>query len=59
MLKTLHKLANSVIVNLLSNLGDLVIALGLKSNKCCYRSIGVNCSTKCSVGSNCCQNFIV
>ena len=28
------------------------------TNKCCCRSIGVKCSTKCYVGSDCCQNLI-
>ena len=27
-------------------------------NKCCCKSKGVNCSTKCHVGSDCCQNLI-
>ena len=27
------------------------------TNKCCRRSIGISCSSKCHVGSDCCQNL--
>ena len=61
-LSTMTKLVESPIgvsTSRKSNLGDLgVWPLGPKSDKCYCRSIDVNCSTKCSVGSDCCQKLI-
>ena len=35
-----------------------VLPWGLKSNKCCCKSIGIKCSPKLKAGSDCCQNVI-
>ena len=61
-LSTMTKLVGSPIgvsTSRKSNLGDLgVWPLGPKADKCYCRSIDVNCSTKCNVGSDCCQKLI-